>query len=582
MIIKSIVTALGIISLASIQAATIEWSVYDITDDVSNISTNGTLVDARNGSEQMEVTVNGVTFKNRENSGDLFESLFNNDIIRERGWGKASTVSDQNYRRFLTYGQRSGVLGEHKSPRSSPAAEWTTVTIAGLTVGNRYEIQIFASCADMKANTAQNEGLLLGDGSTGSPALDKDTLLYCEMTEDGTGQYGIGTFVADAMTQAFNVRKVTNLDSSAILGKEKHFSNGWQLRDLGPAQSNNISSHREPTTSTAGETILLGGFDGTNKLDAPKQSAGLSGLEVELTTNAPDTNQTGQMKSTLWGSTELDPDAFTTGMREDRAVVRGGIVTPWRFSLTITNNTGSDVNLNQIHYITQKDSADGPSLQTLTYTSGSLSDSYGRNTGTFAIENGSNKPVDVDLSGFLSDLTLAGNGETAVFTWSHGSAANPAGNTTLRIDNIALSGSMSSSGYSKSDSSDYIAWGADQSWTFGSPKTGGLKDYDNDGLTNQQERVFGLDPTDALSKNLYVSAFNVADGTFSYTRRAQKLTGLTYVVCYSTDNKEWFRDEGATQTLGGANNSIETVDVQISPGVLAEPNLYIRMSVETP
>ena len=47
------------------KAAEIQWTVHNITNDVTNVSTAGTLVDARTGRLGLtnNVTVNGVTFK---------------------------------------------------------------------------------------------------------------------------------------------------------------------------------------------------------------------------------------------------------------------------------------------------------------------------------------------------------------------------------------------------------------------------------------------------------------------------------------------------------------------------------------
>lgn len=43
-------------------------------------------------------------------------------------------------------------------------------------------------------------------------------------------------------------------------------------------------------------------------------------------------------------------------------------------------------------------------------------------------------------------------------------------------------------------------------------------DYDNDGMNNDQERVFGLDPTKGTSVNPISVPFSPAAGTLSFTR----------------------------------------------------------------
>ncbi len=105
-------------------------------------------------------------------------------------------------------------------------------------------------------------------------------------------------------------------------------------------------------------------------------------------------------------------------------------------------------------------------------------------------------------------------------------------------------------------------------------------DDDQDGLTNDDERIFGLNPQSGASVNPYVIPFDPATGIFSYTRRTQLLTGLDYPVWFSTDLGEWYRDINSTQTAGTPANDIEIVDVGIDPALLDEPRLFVRLSPE--
>jgi hypothetical protein len=214
-------------------SALITWTPYDITNDVGNVSTVGTLVDARTGILGVgnNVTVNGVTFKSVENSGNLFDSLFANDTIGVRGYG--DVVTDPNYQTFLAFGQRSGRLGFPDPPRILPTEVWATVEFFGLTVGNTYLVQIWNS-DNNSGGDPLNRVLVLGDGVTsGSPVFGTDTQLFNRLTTSGAGQYAIGTFVANAPNQAFNVRTRNNLLTTSVWGDSDHFSNGWQIRDLG-------------------------------------------------------------------------------------------------------------------------------------------------------------------------------------------------------------------------------------------------------------------------------------------------------------------------------------------------------------
>ena len=74
--------------------------------------------------------------------------------------------------------------------------------------------------------------------------------------------------------------------------------------------------------------------------------------------------------------------------------------------------------------------------------------------------------------------------------------------------------------------------------------------------------------------------FDRATGTFSYTRRTQSLTGLTYKIWYSTDLEEWFWESGAIETPGAPVGDVEIVDVTIDPALLTEPKLFLQVSAE--
>lgn len=239
------------------QAATISWSAFNISagNGTADVSLDGTLVDARNGASS-DVVVNGVTFLSVTNSGNLFDSLFNNDNISGRRGTNPTNAAGSNYASFLQVGQRSGRLGFGVAPRIEPTEVWATVNLSGLTVGNTYQIQIWVSDTNLVLGNAGNTGLLLGNGAAGAPVFGTDTMLLHEVQDGpntstyGTGgQYGIGTFVADASTQSFNVRGYNNLLTTPTANNSDHFSNGYQLRDLGVIP--------EPSTALLGGLGLL-------------------------------------------------------------------------------------------------------------------------------------------------------------------------------------------------------------------------------------------------------------------------------------------------------------------------------------
>ena len=104
-------------------------------------------------------------------------------------------------------------------------------------------------------------------------------------------------------------------------------------------------------------------------------------------------------------------------------------------------------------------------------------------------------------------------------------------------------------------------------------------DNDGDGLTNQQEYAFGLNPTLGSSANPITAPLDKTTGMFTYTRRATPLTtGLTYSVLISTDLAIWTEDITATQTVTGTVGDVETVDVTLSgTPPLTDPALFVRI-----
>jgi alpha-galactosidase len=266
----------GAISTTTYPTAVITWTAHNITNSVGDVSQNGVLHDARNGALSSQV-VNGTLFESVANSGNLFDSLFANDTIGNRGYG--TLVTKVSYQRFLSFGQRSGRPGFNDPPRSIPTQNWATVNFTGLTVGNRYEIQIWASDTALDGNVQRN-ALVLGNGSSGSPVFGIDTHLFQEVTDFGAGQYGIGTFVAVAPTQSFNVRGYGNLHATPTANNSDHFSNGWQIRDLGPSVSDydqwGIAQGWTPGAPKTGENE---DFDGDGLSNGKERIFGLNSAD---------------------------------------------------------------------------------------------------------------------------------------------------------------------------------------------------------------------------------------------------------------------------------------------------------------
>ncbi|BCX49354.1 hypothetical protein HAHE_32620 [Haloferula helveola] len=121
---------------------------------------------------------------------------------------------------------------------------------------------------------------------------------------------------------------------------------------------------------------------------------------------------------------------------------------------------------------------------------------------------------------------------------------------------------------------DYTAWAA------GYPPAvleDPSADFDGDGFSNDDERIWGLDPTDGSSSSPFVSIDGLSGSSLSYTRRSPALTGVTYRVMVSTDLVTWTEDGGASQSAGTPDaNGVETVEVTLSASAV-DGRLFVRI-----
>jgi Family of unknown function (DUF6288) len=101
-------------------------------------------------------------------------------------------------------------------------------------------------------------------------------------------------------------------------------------------------------------------------------------------------------------------------------------------------------------------------------------------------------------------------------------------------------------------------------------------DPDGDGMSNQDEFAFGLNPTLGSSVNPIVTQLDPGTGNFQYTRRATPAaTRLTYTVLTSTDLAGW-AEGGATETGFTTDGNIETVTVNVTAPAVGG-KLFVRV-----
>jgi hypothetical protein len=133
------------------------------------------------------------------------------------------------------------------------------------------------------------------------------------------------------------------------------------------------------------------------------------------------------------------------------------------------------------------------------------------------------------------------------------------------------------SGTTPAPTNDYTSWAANFP---GASLTDPNGDADGDGLKNDYERIWGLNPTNAVSNNPFTFTASLGSGTFSYTRRDPTLTGLAYTIWTSTNLVNWAQDAGAVQTSGAPVNQVQTVSVTVSPALLTGPQLFMRVRAQ--
>jgi autotransporter-associated beta strand protein len=105
-------------------------------------------------------------------------------------------------------------------------------------------------------------------------------------------------------------------------------------------------------------------------------------------------------------------------------------------------------------------------------------------------------------------------------------------------------------------------------------------DNDGDGLVNQQEFAYGLNPLSGSSVNPILVQLDKTTGQFSYQRRSD--TGLTYTILKSTTLAagSW-SSASASQAAGAVDgNGNQTVVVTLPGAPLTDAKLFVRVSAE--
>ena len=201
--------------------ATIAWSSDDITGN-DDVSTNGTLVFALDAANETgpTTTINGVNFvaSIRGNAGAQAQVQSpGNESIDVTSFGNDNNSS------FDTGGL--GDLGTiiEGAWWGTESGDSADVILTGLTVGDTYEVQLFAN--DARGNRDVDWITVLDNGAGGTGI---ELQLNNQPSGDLAGDFGLGTFVADSSTQSINVTGIR--DGNNNTGRVQ--VNAIQLRNL--------------------------------------------------------------------------------------------------------------------------------------------------------------------------------------------------------------------------------------------------------------------------------------------------------------------------------------------------------------
>ncbi len=129
---------------------------------------------------------------------------------------------------------------------------------------------------------------------------------------------------------------------------------------------------------------------------------------------------------------------------------------------------------------------------------------------------------------------------------------------------------------------DYEVWAMEMGLNPSAPHGARAADFDGDGVSNEAEWLFGLDPKSGASLNP-ISAVDRETGTLTYTRRKVALTGASYGVEWSVDLTPggWTRVTPAETVVPIEGTDLESVTVVLGamPG---QTRAFLRIAAEAP
>ena len=189
---------------------------------------------------------------------------------------------------------------------------------------------------------------------------------------------------------------------------------------------------------------------------------------------------------------------------------------------------------------------------------------------TVSIASGAILELSHEEGDLVSSLFLDGE---AVAGGTYGSTAAVAGIPDAIADDTHFAGS----GFLVvigPPSDDFATW-AQSFGVVGGP----ADDDDEDGLTNQVEYAFALNPVSGSSVSPITTVPDPVTGLFTFNRRDPALTGLVYSYASSTNLEEFTPFTPEPEAIESAD-AVETVTIRIPDSLLENEVLFVRVTAE--
>lgn len=420
---------------------------------------------------------------------------------------------------------------------SANTAGFTTPSTAlGIAEGN-FTFASGASTLQLRSDSATSyaglQGLTIALGRTLN--IDVDTVTPA--ATGGVLSFAPGGIVATDLT--INVTGNSNGTGSTLaIGTLSGSSGGVRVTTINPTTAN-VAMAGYTVTGIAGSGVVLDGTSSGNTF------VGIGGNANTAVTKNGSSTWTLTGVSTYTGNTLVNAGTLVLA---DNARLR--------FALGATSGTNNNitgagtVSLNGDFAI---DTSAAAALSSGTWVLENVTSLPGAYGGTFTV-------VDIDGTPWMDAGSNTWTKTDGTKTWSF---LETTGTLTL----------------TDSGGTDYDTWAAIYSPADLSDMG---DDNDNDGLTNQQEYAYGLSPVSGSSVNPILVGLNKSAGTFTYQRRKQSLTGLTYTVLTSPNLVTWTPNTPSGEVVTPiASTDNESVAITLSGTIpLPATKFFVRVGAE--